>query len=67
MNLRNAVLENLNKSSSEDVFKTISDAISSKEEQILPGLGVIFELFWNHLNDVDKKNICNNISNLLQK
>lgn len=66
MNLRAVVTQNLQKSSPDDVFKTISDAINSKEEQILPGLGIIFELFWNQLSDSDKQSICVKIANILQ-
>ena len=66
MNLRNAVIQNLKNSSPNDIFKTISDAIGSKEEQTLPGLGIIFELYWNKLNSSEKQNICNDISALLQ-
>lgn len=66
MDLRAVVTQNLQKSSPDDVFKTISDAINSKEEQILPGLGIIFELFWNQLSDSDKQSICVKIANILQ-
>lgn len=65
MNLRAAVFENLKNSSSEDVFKTISDAISSKEEKTLPGLGVIFELFWNSQSNSSKQNLCEQIAQKL--
>lgn len=58
MNLRNAVIQNLKNSSSEDIFETISDAISSSEEKTLPGLGVIFEVLWKSLNEDEKNNIC---------
>ena len=49
LDIRKAVLANLNNSTYDDVYKTVTDAISSSEEKTLPGLGVMFELYWNNL------------------
>lgn len=46
VNVRRAVIANLNKASNDDVRKTIVDAIGTGEEIVLPGLGVLFELIW---------------------
>ena len=67
MNLRTAVIQKMQNSSSNDIFKTISDAINSQNEQTLPGLGVLLELYWNNISPSDKQNICSELSNLLQK
>ncbi|MCY8234743.1 small acid-soluble spore protein SspI, partial [Priestia endophytica] len=34
---------------------TIKDAIESKEEKMLPGLGVLFEIIWEHSNREDQE------------
>ncbi|MCY7773787.1 small acid-soluble spore protein SspI, partial [Bacillus licheniformis] len=33
---------------------TIVDAIQSGEEKMLPGLGVLFEVIWQHATESDK-------------
>ncbi len=48
LDLRNAILMKLNGSSPEDLKETIIDAIESKEEKTLPGLGVLFEILWKN-------------------
>ena len=67
MNLRTAVIQKMQNSSSEDVFMTISDAVNSQNEQTLPGLGVLLELYWNNKNSSDKQIICSEMAKLLQK
>ncbi len=67
MNLRNAVIQNLENSSFEDIHSTIDNAINSKEENILPGLGVFFELIWNSANNSEKQSICEKVTNLVTK
>lgn len=57
LDIRQAVLQNLNNASYDDVETTIKDAISLGEEKTLPGLGVLFELLWNNASD-QWKNDC---------
>ncbi len=59
LDIRQAVLQNLNKASHDDVEATIKDAISIGEDKTLPGLGVLFELLWNNASD-DWKSDCTN-------
>lgn len=51
LDIRQAVLKNLNNATYDDVEATIKDAISIGEEKTLPGLGVLFELLWNNASD----------------
>ena len=39
LSIRKAVIANLNNSTYDDVRKTITDAVSTQEEKVLPGLG----------------------------
>lgn len=48
LDLRSAILVKMNGSSPQDIKETIIDAIQSKEEKILPGLGVLFEILWQN-------------------
>lgn len=55
LDLRQAVLHNMHGSSEADVRHTITDAIQSGEEKMLPGLGVLLEVFWKN-SSVDEQN-----------
>lgn len=48
IDLRKAVLMNIQGSSEEDLRNMIADAIQTREEKALPGLGVLFEIMWNN-------------------
>jgi small acid-soluble spore protein I (minor) len=50
LNLRNAIISNVSGNSQQELEATIKDAIESKEEKMLPGLGVLFEIIWEHSN-----------------
>ncbi|WP_062047831.1 small acid-soluble spore protein SspI [Bacillus sp. JCM 19034] len=65
-NLRNAILSNIKGSSEQEVEATIADAISRGEEKMLPGLGVMFEVYWQHANEEQKEHLCEEISKGLQ-
>ncbi|PLR81509.1 small acid-soluble spore protein SspI [Bacillus canaveralius] len=55
INIRHAVIHNVTGNSQEELEDTIIDAIESGEEKMLPGLGVLFEVIWNHSSDQDKR------------
>ncbi|WP_017726645.1 small acid-soluble spore protein SspI [Halalkalibacterium ligniniphilum] len=61
-NLRNAILANVKGSSEQDVEATITDAINSGEEKMLPGLGVLMEIYWKTANEQQKDQLCQQIS-----
>lgn len=66
LDIRQAVISNLNNSNPEDIMSTINDSIS-KEEKVLPGLGVLLEVFWKGASMDDKNYICNTIANNLKQ
>lgn len=63
LSIRKAVLANLNNSTYDDIKKTILDSIKLDEEKVLPGLGVIFELYWSNCSDEEKEHIIGKITN----
>ncbi|MDG5786943.1 small acid-soluble spore protein SspI [Evansella sp. AB-P1] len=65
-NLRGAILQNVSGNSAEEVEETIVDAVQSGEEKMLPGLGVLFEVYWKNASEEDKQNVLNQISKGLQ-
>ncbi|MGO4888654.1 small acid-soluble spore protein SspI [Anaerobacillus sp. MEB173] len=66
-NLRNAILANVSGSDAQQVEATITDAIQSGEEKMLPGLGVLFEVYWQQANEQDKNEMIQQISKGLQR
>ncbi len=66
INIRRAVLQNMNQSTFDDVKSTVLDAISSGEEKMLPGLGVLFEVLYNASDDQGKQDIINKLVKNLQ-
>lgn len=54
LNLRHAIIHNVSGNSQEQLKDTIVDAIERGEEKMLPGLGVLFEVIWNHADEQEK-------------
>lgn len=57
IDIRKTVLENFKNSSHEEIVSSINEAINSKEEKALPGLGVFFEVLWNNSDPIHKTTI----------
>lgn len=47
IDIRKYIINNFKSDTKEEIEEAINDSINSKEEEILPGLGVLFELVWN--------------------
>lgn len=54
MDIRQAIYAKLHNISSAELKGIIEDGIASKEETILPGLGVLFESYYNSLSSKDE-------------
>lgn len=63
--MREALLNNLKGFDVKQLRETIDDGISSKEETILVGLGVLFEHYYLSLNENEKNQFLSSISTLL--
>lgn len=46
LNIRQTVMHNVKDNNTEQLQDTIVDSIQREEEQLLPGLGVLFEIIW---------------------
>lgn len=66
MDIRKALLTKLHNSSPDELREIINGGIASKEETILPGLGVLFEEYYNSLNSMQKDAMIHVISSLLK-
>lgn len=67
LNLRHAILQNVAGSSEDQIEATIVDAVQSGEEKMLPGLGVLFEVFWNNADEQQKREVIKEITNGIPK
>ncbi|HOA63485.1 MAG TPA: small acid-soluble spore protein SspI [Bacilli bacterium] len=65
IDLRQAVINNMKGADSATVSSTIADAIQVKKEQLLPGLGVLFEIYWNNISKEEQDKVANLISSKL--
>ncbi|MCD7032828.1 small acid-soluble spore protein SspI [Metabacillus sp. GX 13764] len=67
LNLRNAVIHNVSGNNQEQLEHTIVDAIQSGEEKMLPGLGVLFEVLWQHSAENDKREMLQTLEQSLKQ
>ena len=61
IDIRKYIVNNFKEDTIEDIRNSIDTSISSKEEDPLLGLGVLFELAWNNSGEDIKYEILNNI------
>ncbi|MBD0383552.1 small acid-soluble spore protein SspI [Paenibacillus sedimenti] len=47
INLRQAIIQRVQNKSNDEIQEIIEDSIGG-EERVLPGLGVLFEIIWQH-------------------
>ena len=66
MDIRNALLTKLHNSSFNELKGIIDEGIASREETILTGLGLLFEKYYNSLDNNQKDGIINSLCNLLK-
>ncbi|WP_017187299.1 small acid-soluble spore protein SspI [Alkalibacillus haloalkaliphilus] len=61
LNLRKAIRNNVAGHNEEQLEATITEAIQSGEEKMLPGLGVLFEMYWQQASEDEKEGILNKL------
>lgn len=62
-NIRNAVMGNITGHTKSQLEDTITDALASGEEKMLPGLGVLFEVFWRNANQEQRNYVLSTLEN----
>ena len=48
IDIRKSIINNFKENNYDEIKNSIESAIKDQEEITLPGLGVFFELLWNH-------------------
>lgn len=54
IDIRKSIKKNFKGASRDEIKTSIASSIASKDEVILPGLGVFFEVLWNNCNENDQ-------------
>ncbi|TYP58485.1 small acid-soluble spore protein SspI [Thermosediminibacter litoriperuensis] len=65
--IRDLVIKNLAGSTKEEVEGYINETIQTKEEQALPGMGVLFEVVWQKSNDNERNSMMDKIMNAINR
>ena len=61
VDVRKYIINNFKDDDVNEIEKAISSSIESLDDDILVGLGVLFEVMWKCSNDEEKTNILSNI------
>ena len=67
IDIRNYIIENFKDDNIEKIRDSIETTITSRDEDALIGLGVLFELLWNSLNSEEKEKNLLNIQKSIKK
>ena len=54
ISIREHIKKNFIDSSIQDLEDSIKESVNSKDEVVLPGLGVLFEILWKNSNNTDE-------------
>lgn len=65
INIKKSIIESMKKESAEGILNIIDDALSTNDDVVLPGVGVLFLIYWNNLSNEDKTQIAYNIKHSL--
>lgn len=63
MSIKDYIINNLKGNSFKEIEDTITSSIDSKDDVVLPGLGVLFEIVWNNSDEENKKYIIDTLIN----
>lgn len=61
IDVRKYIISNFKDSNIEDIKSSIVDSVTSREDDPLIGLGVMFELLWNNSSPTEQEMILTNI------
>lgn len=67
VDIRKHIMENFKDSDINEIKNSIVSGIESKDEVILPGLGVFLEILWNNSDENSQEYILNTIKKGLQQ
>ena len=59
IDIRKNIINNLKNEDVNGIISIINDSTKSSDELVLPGLGVVLELFWSELSNDEQEKIAN--------
>ncbi|MEW9700581.1 small acid-soluble spore protein SspI [Paenibacillus sp. SI8] len=65
INLRQAILQRVQNKSNDELQEIIEESIGG-EERVLPGLGVLFEIIWQHSEENTQNELVETLKGHLQ-
>ena len=57
LDIRKNVIEKIKNDDEKTIIDTLNESVVTGNELVLPGLGVMLEIFWNELKNEEKENI----------
>lgn len=63
IDIRSSIKDNFKGALRDEIKASIESSINENEEVTLPGIGVFFEILWNHSNEDEKEFILNKLEN----
>lgn len=66
IDIKKSIIEKIKNDDENSLISTINESVSSNNELVLPGLGVMLELFWDGLNAQEKMGIAQIIKNKIK-
>ena len=67
LDIRKNIINKIKNDTENDIISTINESVITGNELVLPGLGVMLELFWNDLDEKEKINIATIIKKNINK
>lgn len=66
IDIRKSIISNFKGSSNDEIKSSIEEALKDKDEVVLPGLGVFFEILWEYSDKTTKNKIISTIKKNLE-
>lgn len=67
VDLRSLILGNLEGSEADEIREYIQEAVDDREEDALPGMGILFEAVWKRSDENEKDNMMDKIMETLEE
>ncbi len=66
IDIRSYIINNFKDDDKDMLKESIQDSIKDNDEEVLPGMGVLFELLWNNSNDSLKEEVLDILINSIK-
>ncbi len=65
--IRGGVIHNIHNMNEEELQELVVDSIQQREEKLLPGLGVLFEVIWKNSTEEERQEMIETLRESLSK